>query len=215
MLGCRTLLALLLTSAPPEQQALPLAPDDPPPPTGKAMLGLGITGIVFGALNISGGISILAIDPTDATFLGWIPLGFGAAFVTLGALGTHYGNRRRLEYRAWSARTGLELEDWQEQHPGRGRAPGRGLVIGGSVLASGGLALFVSGLSLIPNVIYYETRWPIFNIVSGAAILAGSGAMIGIGAKRVHRHRRARAVSWMPSPWLQPHGFGLGVSGRF
>jgi hypothetical protein len=193
-----------------------IATPEPPPPPGKAMMGLGIFGIVFGALNISGGIAILAIDPGDAGFTGWYPLAFGAAFTTLGALGTHYGNQRRLEHRAWEQRTGMDLERWRGLHPGQGRPPGRGLVVGGSLLACGGLALFVSGVAV--QATYGDSAsWPIFNIVAGSVILAGSGTMMGIGGRRLHRHRQqARALTWtMPTPTFGPHGFGLSIAGRF
>jgi hypothetical protein len=189
-------------------------PIEPPPPTGRALQGFGIFGIVLGAANIGGGVAIHAIGLGEATFIGGIELGLGVGIMTLGAIGTYYGTRRRLELRAWEQRTGLDREQWLKKHPEQGPAPGRGLVIGGTLLAGGALAPLGIGVSST-HVMEYGYRWPIASITSGGLLLAGGVAMIVVGAQRVHRHRRARALTWIPSPWLGAHGVGLSIAGQF
>jgi hypothetical protein len=224
MLGCRlaALIATLLVpawaaAAPPASSEPVIEPSEPviepPPPTGRTMMGFGIFGIVLGALNLSGGIAIYSIGLGEASFIGGIELGLGAGIMTLGAIGTHYGNRRRLEHRAWERRTGTDLEQWRRQHPDRAPAPGLGLVIGGSFLAVGGIVL----TSYTPTRwdIAYERDWLAFNITSGALMLAGGAVMIGIGGASVHRHRREHRLTWVPSPWIGAHQLGLSISGRF
>jgi hypothetical protein len=239
MLGCRSaalIAALLVCVAVPAQAAAPpdAAEDQPrvpqlpadlapkgehlaslesPPPTGRTMMGFGIFGIVLGALNLSGGVAIHAIGLGEATFIGSIEVGLGVGIMTLGAIGTHYGNRRRLEHRAWERRTGLDLEQWRRLHPDRGPAPGLGLVIGGSFLTASGITL--SSYAATRWDIAYERKWLTFHIASGVFMLAGGAAMMGVGGKSVHRHRREHRMAWVPSPWIGTHEVGLSISGRF
>jgi hypothetical protein len=215
MFGCRSaaLLTALLVCAATPAWAAPPEPIEEPPPTGKTLMGFGIFGIVLGGINLAGGVAIYAIGLGEATFIGSYELGIGAGILTLGAIGTYYGNRRRLAHRAWERRTGLDLEQWRALHPDRGPPPGLGLVIGGSFLAAGGIML--SSYAASRWDIVYERDWLPFHITSGVLMAAGGGVMMGIGGKSVHRNRREHRMTWVPSPWVGAHGLGLSISGRF
>ncbi|PRQ09506.1 hypothetical protein [Enhygromyxa salina] len=190
-----------------------------PPPTGRAMLGLGIVGVVTGTAATVFGMTFLIADPDGVGVFGVAPLTLGAAFVTVGALGIHYGRRRHAALRRWEDEAGTDLAGWRSQH-GKGPVPGTGLVVTGSLVGAGGLALLVSS-AVIYDGSRHDNRSP--RPVVGLGILAGTlgtiaGAMmLGFGSVRVHQHRRKQSarVQLMPVPSFGPRTYGFGVAGRF
>lgn len=182
----------------------------PPPPPGRVMLGLGITSVVLGVGNVAFGTFVLLADPDGVGILGLAPLTFGVAFVTVGALGIHYGNRRRAALRRWEQEAGVDYEP----------PPGVEKVVGGSVMA-------VCGVSLLAwsAVVYSGYRvstdapvWTGFGMFFGSLATIGGGVMMGVGITRVQRHRRARSVTSriVPVPvFLGRRTYGFGVAGQF
>jgi hypothetical protein len=193
---------------------------DPPPPPGRVMLGLGITGVVFGALNVAFGTFVLTSDPDGVGIFGLAPLTFGVAFVTVGALGIHYGKRRRAALRRWEQEAGVDLEGWRAKHAGEGPPPGLELVVGGSVMTACGASLLA-----FSAVVYSGFRsfrdppvWTGFGMFFGTLATISGSLMMGVGSTRVHRHRRARGLTsrMVPVPvFLGQRTYGFGVAGRF
>jgi hypothetical protein len=205
---CGCVLALAPTSA---------SAADPPPPNGNAMYGLGIASVTFGILNVGYGIPLAITCPGDACFSGYIGIGFGAAFIAAGAPAIYFGKRRRAAYRAWAAESDVD------QQLGTSPPKGIALLVGGSLSVAAGLASL--GVSLNTMLLRDYTgaptpppTWAKVGVALGVVAVAGGATMLGFGGRFAQQHRRwARGQLTLspPTPWLLPHGVGIGIAGRF
>lgn len=201
------------------EQAQPIFVE-PPPPTGKGLFGAGIFGVSLGVLSIVAGATVLGIDPGHAGFSGAFPLGFGIGFVTMGALGIYYGQRRQRAHRAWAQRTGLDLKAWRAAYPGQGPPPGRGMIVGGSLLSVGSLALLGGSAGALDLDLYFGNSprgWTYFGITAGSIGVFSGAVLLGLGGAKLHAHRKTRkqVSALVPVPWLGRRELGLGLVGRF
>jgi hypothetical protein len=195
---------------PPADDAKPQA--RPEPPRGRALYGAGIFGVTFGIFNIGYGIPLSITGPGDAYFSGYIPIAFGASFIALGAVGIHYGKRRRKTWRAWQ-------EDPTAPPPVYERRPSHlaWLVVGGVTvpfgLATIGVMIpnFTDPVLNTPSFAYGVTAWGAASVVAGVAMLTVGSVE---ARRRVRRGREAR-LELTPTSWARRDGFGFGVAGRF
>lgn len=197
-----------------------LPPTAPRPPTGKRMFGWGVFGVTFGIVNIGYGIPLTILGFGDAHAEGAIPIVFGAAFVVLGSLGIHHGNRRRAAWRTWAADNPQAAQRALVRPRVRDRA-GTGMLIGGSLATLGGLTTLP--IAIVHPLTFGETdeRSPIPShvgaVVSSASIAAGI-VLLGIGGhRRAVENRGYRSTSWqlIPTGWANTHAWSFGVAGRF
>jgi hypothetical protein len=187
----------------------------PEPPNGRGLYGAGIFGVAFGIFNIAYGIPLSITGPGDAYFSGYIPIGFGAAFITLGAVGIHYGKQRKKVWRAWKQDPTAPLLVHE-----RRKIPAHvpWLIVGGVTLPLGLATIgtvipeFTDPILNTPNFAYGVVTW-------GAVSAAAGIAMLTVGAAQAKRHRARRGhetrVELTPTSWARRDGFGFGVAGRF
>jgi hypothetical protein len=170
--------------------------------------------VTFGIFNIGYGIPLAITGPGDAYFSGYIPIAFGASFIALGAVGIHYGKRRRAVWRACARcqafpdtpLLGLRRRAAQPPH-----VPW--LIVGGITAP---FAIATIGLSIPPLVdpILNTPPEAIGVACWGVASLAASVGMLALGASKVRR-RHERRVALVPTAWTTREGFRVGLAGRF
>lgn len=184
------------------------------------MFGWGVFGVTFGIINIGYGIPLTILGFGDAHAEGSIPIAFGAAFVVLGSLGIHYGNRRRAVWRTWAAANPQAAQREVARRRSSDRA-GTGMLITGSLALAGGLTTLpitiVHPLTFADN----DPRSPVPSYVgaavSGASIVAGITLLAIGGERRGDENRAHRSTTWrlVPTGWADARGWGFGVAGRF
>jgi hypothetical protein len=217
-LGFSTLAATPTVAPPPD----PVAQTAPEPPMGNNMFGFGIFGVTLGILNIGYGVPLLVEAPGDAVGLGLIPIGFGAGFIALGAVGIHYGKQRRAVWRAWAA-ANPEKAELARKRPSNGVPQ----LIVGSVMTGAGVATIIPMASILSTEA--RAREPIgdgppdfayaLTVMGISSVICGTGLLIsgGLDRARFRESRRGSAARLrvVPVPWGTPHGAGLGLVGRF
>lgn len=220
----------LLASSPSELTPPPALPVDrpelagvPQPPRGSTMFGFGVFGVSFGLANMATGVGVIIGDPGDGGFTGMYPLVFGASFVALGAVGIHYGRRRRALYRDWQLANG-QVPNWiTSRHFPDAPPTGLGMLISGAV----GVAV---GATMLPytvdNLDSSTSRWRNegIGLTTMASLALASGAPLLIaGSIRLHRRNRWQAqlrdayrdTVVVPTAFVRPGGAGIGAVGRF
>ena len=187
----------------------------PEPPDGKGLTSAGIFGVTFGIINIGYGIPLAITGPGDAYFAGYIPIAFGAAFVTLGAFGIHYGKRRRRDWQSW------KCDPWAPApvHDRSGRSRNLPWLIVGAAVTPLGITTTALTIPAFTDPIL-NVRPAAYALLSwGTASTAIGLGMLTVGAVLVGRDRHAKKHSahleWTPVPWARRDGFGLAVAGRF
>ena len=196
-------------------------PPPPQPPTGKGLVGLGAFGIAFGIFNVGYGIPLSITCPGDACFSGSIPIAFGGSFIVLGALGVHYGRKRRATWKQWATRYPEAALLPRQRNTNR---PGVPLIVAGttSTLAAAAtmipMAIIIDETGPAPGRKRYTPTFAYAGATFGAASMAIGLSLLTVGAVRLKRSRRADSsarVELTPVPWMRPDGGGLGVVGRF
>lgn len=185
----------------------------PEPPKGNGLYGAGIFGVTFGILNIGYGIPLSITGPGDAYFSGTIPIVFGTAFIALGAVGIHYGRRRRAVWKAWDADPTAPPLVFERRTAPR-HVPW--LIVGGATVPLGLATIGVMIPELTdpilntPTFAYWVTGWGGVTVVAGAA-------MLGVGVARyLQTQRRATSrLELVPTGWARRGSAGFGVAGRF
>lgn len=198
-------------------------PPPPQPPTGKGLVGLGAFGIAFGIFNVGYGIPLSITCPGDACFSGSIPIAFGGSFIVLGALGVHYGRKRRARWNQWAARY---PEAALLPRTPRTIRPGVPLIIAGttSTLAAVStmipMALIIQWTGPSPGRKRYTPTFAYAGTAFGAASTAIGLTLLTVGAVQLSRSRKptwysSAPVELTPVPWMRRDGVGLGLLGRF
>jgi hypothetical protein len=191
----------------------PAAEVQPEPPNGRGLYGAGIFGVTFGILNIGYGIPLSIDGPGDAFFSGYIPIGFGASFIALGAVGIHYGKQRRKIWKAWKQNPTAPLLVI-ERHPKPPHVPW--LIVGG-VTTPLGIATMAAMIPTFTDPILNTPTFAYWVVGWGAVSTAAGIAMLTAGVVQLHRAKHGDHA-WLeltPTSWAHREGFGLGVAGRF
>lgn len=188
----------------------------------QTLYGLGIFGVSFGILNIGYGVPLAILCPGDACFSGYIGIGFGVAFIAVGAPMLHWGRQHRV--RGLRRRRELERAHQADLVARYGPEPpsGTGLLVGGSLSIAAGFGFLAFPITASqrgePDGTPIPTpTWAKVGLGFDLAAIAGGAVMLGFGAKLAHRHRRwsRGGLSLLPMPWMPPGGFGFGLAGRF
>lgn len=192
-------------------------PPKPEPPAGKHMFRAGVFGVSFGVLNLAGSVPLYIVGPGHANFTGVITFSFGTLFTTLGALGIHYGKRRRKVWRAWEADPRAPI-----LVPEKASMPGHKiwLTVGG-VTAGLGLATMAYGIPAFGDPILNTPPFAYVCVAWGSVSAAAGMAMLSVGGVQAHRRKHGRRHRAGLQPELAPFGWAdgtslqVGLAGRF
>lgn len=208
------------TALPPLPVDRPELAGTAPPPRGNTMFGFGVFGVSFGIANLTLGAWMMAWDLDGAgVIIGTGPLVFGATAVALGALGIHFGKRRRETYRDWQLANG-QVPNWiVDKHFPDAPPTGLGMLISGSVGLAIGASVIPYGVPNLDSSTPQYRREGVSLVVFGSLALASGMPMLIAGSVRLHRrnrwHARLRETYMRPTSFLTPGGAGFGVAGRF
>lgn len=163
--------------------------------------------LVFGSFLAVGGLAAttLGIAALADGWPGWgvssISFGIPVAGVGLGVVAL--GVKRHRAYRAWAATTDL-----------RPPPSGRGLLGAGFGTMFGGASLLVVGG--MSTLTFWQQHWwePASYVVGGLGVATGIGLIIA-GSARNGRFNTWKKGAPLPSAAIGPHGFVVGVAGRF
>lgn len=163
--------------------------------------------MVFGSFLAVGGLAAttLGVAALADGWPGWgvssISFGVPVAGVGLGVMAL--GVKRHRAYRAWEATTDL-----------RPPPSGRGLLGAGFGSMFGGASLLVVGG--MSTLTFWQQHWwePASYVVGGLGVATGIGLVIA-GSARNGRFNTWKKGAPLPTAAIGPHGFVVGVAGRF
>jgi hypothetical protein len=194
------------TAQPPVEQVYEDEYADAPPPMREVPRD-GKGALVFGSFLAVGGLAAttLGVAALADGWPGWgvssISFGIPVAGVGLGVVAL--GVKRHRAYRAWAATTDL-----------RPPPSGRGLLGAGFGTMFGGASLLVVGG--MSTLTFWQQHWwePTSYVVGGLGVATGIGLIIA-GSARNGRFNTWKKGAPLPSAAIGPHGFVVGVAGRF
>jgi hypothetical protein len=184
----------------------------PPPPTevvpqdGSGLLVAGSAVTTLGAGLVSTGVASIIMGETvgdSPIVIPTVTLIFGGGFTTLGGVFLNAGVKHRRRFRAWEAAQGVE-------------APPRG-----NAMIAGGVALMIAS---VPTTAVGGAVWSansfggpppegVALVATGITMFASSYLLLGLGLRRHKRFGAWQAM--LPTASASPHGFSLGLAGRF
>jgi hypothetical protein len=163
--------------------------------------------MVFGSFLAVGGLAAtsLGVAALADGWAGWGVSGisFGVPVAGVGIGVTALGVKRHRAYRKWESSTDL-----------RPPPSGRGLLGAGFGTMFGGTSLLVvAGMS---TLMFWQRHWwePTGYIVGGLSVVTSIGLLIA-GSARNGRFNTWKKGAPLPTASIGPHGFTVGVAGRF